>query len=351
MSTPTITPIIAIDAMGGDHGIPVTVLATRRALLRDGQLRLILVGHQEALEAALAAFPAPLRTRVSIQHASQVVAMDDDPAQALRAKKDSSMRRAIELVKEGVAQACVSAGNTGALLAKSRFVLKTLPGIDRPAIMTALPTYAGRTHMLDLGANVDCSAEQLYQFAVMGTEAVAALHDMERPRVGLLNIGHEAIKGNEQVKRAARLLSSSNLNYIGYVEGDALYQDVADVVVCDGFVGNVALKSSEGAAKMVAHYLRQEFNRNWRTRLLGLVALPVLRQLRQRIDPRQYNGASLLGLRGIVVKSHGSADALAFANAVQIAQREVAHNLPEHIGVRIAQHLLTPQVNNGVCPA
>jgi glycerol-3-phosphate acyltransferase PlsX len=264
--------------------------------------------------------------------------MDDDPVQALRLKKDSSMRRAIELVRDGTAQACVSAGNTGALLAKARYVLKTLEGIDRPAIMTALPTYTGHTHMLDLGANVDCSAEHLYQFAVMGAEAVAALRDIDRPRVGLLNIGHEAIKGNEQVKSAARLISDSNLNYIGYVEGDAVYKGIADVVVCDGFAGNIALKSSEGAAKMVAHYLRQEFSRTWLTRLMGLVAMPVLRGLRSRIDPRSYNGASLLGLRGIVVKSHGSADALAFANAIQIARLEVTHNLSQRIGDRISHH-------------
>ena len=241
------------------------------------------------------------------------------------------MRVAIDLVKEEQAQACVSAGNTGALMATARFVLKTLSGIDRPAIITALPTIRGHSHMLDLGANVDSSAEHLYQFAVMGAVLTRAVNDIEAPTVGLLNIGEEAIKGNEQVKEAARLLADSGLHYAGFVEGDDIYKGTVDVVVCDGFVGNIALKTSEGVAKMISHYMRQEFRRNLLTRLAGLVALPVLKSFRARIDPRAYNGASLVGLRGIVIKSHGSADSFSFANAIREAVVEVRNNVPERI--------------------
>ena len=266
--------------------------------------------------------------------------MDELPSRALRGKKDSSMRVAIDLVKQGRADACVSAGNTGALMATARFVLKTLPHIDRPAIITALPAINGRTWVLDLGANVDCEAEHLFQFAVMGSELVAAVEGIARPTVGLLNIGQEEIKGNEQVKGAHELLSASELNYVGYVEGDDIYlRDTLDIVVTDGFVGNVALKNTEGVAKMIRHFMAAEFKRNIFTRLAALAALPVLRSLSRRIDPRRYNGASLLGLRGIVVKSHGGADAFAFENAIAIAKKEVLADIAARIEQRVSQQL------------
>lgn len=250
------------------------------------------------------------------------------------------MRVAIDLVKQGRADACVSAGNTGALMATARFVLKTLPRVDRPAIITALPAISGHTWVLDLGANVDCEAEHLYQFAVMGAELVAAVDGIVRPEVGLLNIGQEEIKGNEQVKKAHELLSASELNYVGYVEGDDIYlRNDLDIVVTDGFVGNVALKNTEGVAKLIRHFMTQEFKRNIFTKLSGLIALPVLRALRRRIDPRRYNGASLLGLRGIVVKSHGGADVLAFENAIAIAKKEVKADIAARIAARVDQQL------------
>jgi phosphate acyltransferase len=274
--------------------------------------------------------------------ARELVAMDEPPAQALRSKKDSSMRVAIDLVKSGDAHACVSAGNTGALMAISRFVLKTLPGIDRPAIATVLPNMRRtNTYVLDLGANVDCTAQHLLQFAIMGAMLVAAVEHKERPTVGLLNIGVEDIKGNEAVKQAAALLRESGLNFVGNVEGDDIYKGNVDVVVCDGFVGNVALKSSEGVAQMMAKTLREEFSRTAFTKLAALIALPVLRSFRARLDPRRYNGASLLGLRGIVIKSHGSADAFAFGQALERAVEEVRNEVPQRIEARMAQ--LIPQ--------
>jgi glycerol-3-phosphate acyltransferase PlsX len=327
---------IALDGMGGDVGPDVVVPAALRVLKTAGNaLRLILVGQENVLSARLAKLKAKGHPQLVVRNASQLVSMDESPAQALRVKKDSSMRVAINLVKQGEADACVSAGNTGALMATARFVLKTSPGIDRPAICTTLPTVRGHTRVLDLGANVDSKAEHLLQFAVMGS-VLANVNGIEQPRVGLLNIGEEDIKGNEQVKDAARLLSVSDLNYIGFVEGDGIFLDDVDVVVCDGFVGNVALKSSEGVAKLVRHYLTQEFKRNLLTRLAGLIALPVLRSFRRKIDPRRYNGASLLGLQGIVVKSHGGADALAFANAIQVAILEVEQEVPRRIDAYLA---------------
>jgi glycerol-3-phosphate acyltransferase PlsX len=277
--------------------------------------------------------------RLHIRHASQTVGMDEPPAQALRLKKDSSMRVALDLVRSDEAKACVSAGNTGALMATARYVLKTLPGIDRPAIITAIPSLQGHTHMLDIGANVDCTAEHLAQFATMGAIVASAVDNIDNPRVGLLNVGAEQIKGNDQVKEAARLLAGGDLNYIGYVEGDEIYGDRADVVVCDGFVGNVSLKTSEGVARMISHYLREEFRRTVLNRLIGLIALPVLKQLRRRIDPRRYNGASLLGLQGIAIKSHGSADAVSFGNAIDIAVLEVRKDVPNRIDRHIEEHL------------
>ena len=270
--------------------------------------------------------------------------MDESPATALKNKKDSSMRVAINLVKNKQADAAVSAGNTGALMATARFVLKTLPGIDRPAICTVLPAAGGHTHMLDLGANVDSEAEHLYQFALMGSELVKAIDDNPNPRVGLLNIGQEAIKGNEQVKAANSLLQGSPLNYIGYVEGDDIYHGDVDVVVCDGFVGNVALKTSEGLAKMVSGQLKKEYSANWFTKLAGLISLPVLKSFRHKFDPRRYNGASLLGLQGIVVKSHGGADSLAYANAIGIARTEIIKQVPQRIHKQL-EHLLAQRQN------
>ena len=332
---------IAVDAMGGDHGATVVVPAALDVLAGIDDIRLVLVGDQAVIghEIDRVGQRADHRERLRIHHASQRVEMDEPPAVALRNKKDSSMRVAIDLVKRGDADACVSAGNTGALMATARFVLKTLPGIDRPAISTALPTMKGHTHVLDLGANVDSTPGQLLEFAVMGSVLVSAVDNLPSPRVGLLNIGEEPIKGNERVKETAQLLAQSDLNYVGFVEGDDIYAGTVDVVVCDGFVGNVALKTSEGVARMISHFLRQEFTRNPLTRLAGLVALPVLRRLRARIDPRRYNGASLLGLRGTVVKSHGGAARRAFAHALREAAREVEKNVPqrisEHLGARL----------------
>lgn len=323
--------VIAIDAMSGDHGPGVTVPASLRALEKYPKLKLILVGDELILGEELARHGGRLGDRLMLQHASQVVGMDEAPSSALRGKKDSSMRVAINLVKDGAAQACVSAGNTGALMATGRFVLKTLEGIDRPAIITSLPTISGHTHVLDLGANVDSPAEVLYQFAVMGSVLVSAVDNNPSPTVGLLNIGAEEIKGNEQVKEAAKLLAASGLNYIGFVEGDDINKGTADVVVADGFVGNVALKTIEGVAKMISHLMKQEFKRNIFTKLAALVAMPVLNAFRRRIDPRAYNGASLVGLRGIVIKSHGSADEFSFTTAIGEAVLEVEKNVPEMI--------------------
>jgi glycerol-3-phosphate acyltransferase PlsX len=327
---------IALDAMGGDHGPLATVPAAVESAARFPDLDLILVGDESTLRQALGAQAERYRDRIRIQHASEVVSMDESPSKALRGKKDSSMRVAINLVRDGAAAACVSAGNTGALMAIAKFVLKTIPGIDRPAIMGAVPTLNGHTHMLDLGANVDCSAEHLLQFAVMGYELVRAVEDKERPTVGLLNIGEEEIKGNEQVKQAARLIGDSYVHFIGYVEGNDIFAGSVDIVVTDGFVGNVALKTSEGLAKVISQSLKAEFERNFLTKASGLVAMPVLKAFKQRFDPRRHNGASLVGLRGIVVKSHGNADALSFGNAIKIAVKEVEKAVPSRIGARVA---------------
>ena len=332
---------IALDGMGGDIGPEVVVPAALRVLeTSKALLQLILVGQEDVLSAKLAKLKATHRPGISIRHASQVVGMNEPPSQALRFKKDSSMRVAINLVQQGEADACVSAGNTGALMATARFVLKTLPGIDRPAICTAIPSVHGHTHVLDLGANVDSKADHLLQFAIMGSVLVTAVDNIEVPRIGLLNIGEEDIKGNEQVKNAATLLAASDLNYIGFVEGDSVFLEDVDVVVCDGFVGNVALKTTEGTARLIRHFLTKAFKQNLLTRLAGLVALPVLHAFSRKIDPRRYNGASLLGLQGIVIKSHGSADALAFANAIRIAMVEVEKAVPQ----RINKYLAVPHV-------
>lgn len=336
---------IALDAMGGDFGPSVVVPAALTALSNHKDLSLILVGQEDAIKSALQNAGGSLSERLSIKHASQVVGSSELPSLALRGKKDSSMRVAINLVKEGFAQACVSAGNTGALMATARFVLKTLPGIDRPAICSALPTTTGHIHVLDLGANVDSSAESLFEFAVMGSALVTAVDNIENPTIGLLNIGEEEIKGNERVKEAARVISQSKLNYIGYVEGDGIYQGVCDVVVCDGFIGNVMLKTSEGVAKMVTHYMKQEFKRNPLTLLAGIISAPILKAFKKRVDPREYNGASLLGLQGIAIKSHGGADSYSFSKAIEVAILEIEKNVPALITKQLESQLVERQVS------
>jgi glycerol-3-phosphate acyltransferase PlsX len=333
---------VAVDCMGGDHGPHVTVPAALEFQARLGDVDVVLVGRREAIEAELAARGAAPGARLRVHHAAELVAMDEPPAQALRYKKDSSMRVAVNLVKSGEAHACLSAGNTGALMAISRFVLKTLDGIDRPAIATVLPNMKRtNTYVLDLGANVDCTADRLLQFGIMGAMLVAAVEHKERPTVGLLNIGTEDIKGNEAVKQAAGLLRASGLNFIGNVEGNDIYKGTVDVVVCDGFVGNVALKASEGVAAMLTSTMREEFSRTALTKMAALIAMPVLRAFRDRLDHRRYNGASLLGLRGIVIKSHGSADVFAFGQALARAVDEVRNSVPQRIAERMVQ--LQPQ--------
>ena len=334
------TITVAIDAMGGDHGVSVTVAAALSYLKHTLDTKIILVGDRDAVERTLAASGRFESQRVSIQLATEVVAMDEAPALAIRKKKDSSMRIAVNLVKEGRADACVSAGNTGALMAISSFVLKTLPGIERPAIAATLPTYTGQTLVLDLGANVNCSAQQLRQFGVMGAMLATAVDGKDRPTVGLLNIGAEAIKGNDVVKEAADLLRGSHLNFYGNVEGDDIFKGTVDVVVCDGFTGNVLLKSTEGLARIMGTFLREEFSRNLLTKLSSIVAIPVIKAFRRRVDPRQYNGATLVGLRGIVVKSHGSADVFAFETAIGRAAAEVKNGVLKRIEDMIAsQHV------------
>ncbi len=321
--------------MGGDFGPRSIVQACVACLLATPSLHLTLVGQSSLLEDLIARHSGVDRSRLHVVHAGEIITMDERPSQALRGKPDSSMRVALGLLAEGKAHACVSAGNTGALMALSRFVLKTLPGIDRPAMVAAMPTRGGYCQLLDLGANVDCTAEHLYQFAVMGSVAAEAL-GVVRPRVALLNVGTEDIKGNQQVKLAAGLLQAApGLNYIGFVEGDGLYRGEADVVVCDGFVGNVLLKSSEGLALMIGERIEGLFRRNVLSRLVGLMARPVLGQLKADLAPARHNGASFLGLQGIVVKSHGSADAQGFQSAIQRALIEIQENLPRRLRGRL----------------
>lgn len=328
---------IAIDCMGGDYGPAVTLPAAFNFLRHERDAAVIVVGRTDALGPLMKEAAREFGTRLRIRDASEVVEMDDPLALALRGKKDSSMRVAIDLVKSGEADAAVSAGNTGALMAISRFVLKTLPGIDRPAICSVLPTMKGETYVLDLGANVDCGPEHLCQFGVMGAMLCAAVEHKERPSVGLLNIGEEDIKGNDVVKRAGDLLRSSGLNFFGNVEGDDIYKGTTDVVVCDGFVGNVTLKASEGLAQMLGSFLREELSRNWIAKLGAMVALPALKAFKRRVDHRRYNGASLLGLRGIVLKSHGSADAYAFEKALHRAAEEVRNGVLKRIEAQLGQ--------------
>ena len=337
---------IAVDAMGGDHGAHVTVPAAVAYLKKYPNDTIILIGLTDVIEAELRALHIK-HPRLLVQAASEIVGMDESPQSAMRNKKDSSMRVAINRVKSGEAQACVSAGNTGALMATARYVLKTLPGIDRPAIASFLPTVSGQVCMLDLGANVDCSAEHLLQFALMGSTLVSALEHTENPSVGLLNIGSEDIKGNEVVKQAAELLQASDLNFYGNVEGDDIFKGITDVVVCDGFVGNVALKTAEGVAKMMGGFLSAGFKKNLFTRLTALVAMSVLKAFKHRLDHRRYNGASFLGLKGIVVKSHGSADSFAFLCAIERAAEEARGGMLQHISDHVEKWHLARQSTLG----
>jgi glycerol-3-phosphate acyltransferase PlsX len=322
---------IAIDVMSGDHEPREYVAGALRALADDGELRALLVGEPQLIAAALAAAPAVVRERAHAVPASQVVTMAEKPREAIRHKKDSSMRVAVNQVHEGRACACVSAGNTGALTAIAHFVLKTLPGVERAAIISAIPAAHGHTHMLDLGANTKATPEQLRQFAAMGAIVARDVYGVTSPRIGLLNIGEEDIKGHEVVQGAHALLATSGLNYVGFVEGDDIFSGDVDVVVTDGFTGNVALKTMEGVAALIADRLRREFQVSLPARLAGVVARPVLRRAAAGLDPRRYNGACMVGLAGIVVKSHGRADGVAFARAIGTAALAARRNLPSHI--------------------
>lgn len=327
--------VVAIDAMSGDFGPHCIVPACVSSLAEIPSLHLVLVGQAPLLEELIARHPSVDRARLRIEHASDVIAMGERPAQTLRNKPDASMRVALELLQEGRVQACVSAGNTGALMALSRHILKTLPGIDRPAMVATIPTSRGICQLLDVGANVDCTAEQLYQFAVMGSVAAQAL-GMSRPRVALLNVGTEDIKGNQRVRMAASLLQRATaLNYIGFIEGDGVYRGLADVVVCDGFVGNVLVKSSEGLVAMINGEIKAQFGRNIGARLVGTLALPFFRRLKTELRSGAYNGASFLGLQGIVVKCHGASGPKEFQGAIRRALAEIQQNMPQRLHGRL----------------
>jgi len=323
---------IAIDTMGGDFGVDVTVPAALISLQKHPNLSVILVGDEGRITAKLRELKELDNKRITIHPTTEVVAMNESPQSALKNKKNSSMRVSINLVKTGNAKACVSAGNTGALMATARFVLKMLPGIDRPAIASNLPNQKGKTTcLLDLGANSDCSAEHLLQFAIMGAMLVTALSKRKTPTIGLLNIGSEDIKGNETVKEASILLRNSHLNFYGNVEGDDIFKGTTDVIVADGFVGNIALKTTEGLANMLRRFLTEEYKKNVLTKLMALISLPVLRAFKRRVDPRRYNGASFLGLNGVVVKSHGGTDIYGFSYAIETAIHEVEAKIIDKI--------------------
>lgn len=330
---------IAVDAMGGDVGVSITVPAVLDFLKEIPEARVVLVGQESMVMPELKRLKAVDHPRLAFHSATEVVAMDESPALALKNKKDSSMRVCANLVKEGRAQALVSSGNTGALMAISRFVLKTIPGIDRPAIAKQLPTLNGSTCVLDLGANVDCTPEHLQQFAIMGSCLVEATQHKPRPTVGLLNIGTEAMKGNELVRNTGDLLAQTDINYYGNVEGNDIYLGTVDVIVCDGFTGNVALKASEGLSRMLAAFIKAEFTRNPLTWLVGLIAYPVMGKFKKRVDTRRYNGASLVGLRGIVVKSHGGADRFAFKCALERAYEEAQSGVIPRIEAQVSRRL------------
>lgn len=324
--------------MGGDFGPPVSVAASEMALKNHSNLNLQLFGDETEINQQLKHVSAELRQRIEVSHTTDVVQMDDKPSVALRNKKNSSMRKAIEAVRDEQADACVSAGNTGALMALARFILKMIPGIDRPAIITAIPTAKGHTYMLDLGANVDCDSETLFQFGIMGSVLSSAIDNIEEPQVGLLNIGEEEIKGNDQVKQAAQLLSDSpHIHYIGFIEGNDIFTGDCDVVVTDGFTGNNVLKASEGVVRLLALKLKSVFEKNWVFKLIGLVIRPILKQFKDEIDPDKYNGATLIGLKGIVIKSHGGASVKATLHAIEEAIAEVEKNIPQRIAQEVEQ--------------
>jgi len=323
---------IALDMMSGDHGVSSSVPAAEEALLKFHDLFLILVGDDKEINNLLSDKMKDLEgARYKIVHTKEFINMNDEIIAAIRTKKNSSMRLAINAVKNKDADACVSAGNTGALMALSKIILKTIPGIDRPAICGSLPTKFGQFHMLDLGANVECDAQHLYQFSIMGSALVQSLQLNDKPVVGLMNIGSEEIKGNEKIKSAGQLMQKSNLNYAGFVEGDDIFSGKFDVIVTDGFVGNIALKSIEGVAKVISHFIKKEFTKNIFTKLSALISLPVMNSVKKKVDPRKYNGASLLGLQGVVVKSHGGADSYAFSQAIDTAYNEVKNELLDKI--------------------
>ena len=332
---------VSIDASGGDYGIPVTIEAGINALSKYEDLQIHFVGDSLSIENELKKHRKSnlLKNRIDITHASEVISMDESPSNALRKKKDSSMRIAINLVKDGIADACVSAGNTGALMAIARFVLKTIDGVDRPAIMSSVPTITGHNHILDLGANIDSKPETLLQFAIMGSIAVQHTENIQKPSIGLLNVGVEDMKGHEKIQATADLLKDSSLNYQGFVEGDDIYKGVVDVIVCDGFEGNIALKASEGVANMVSHFIKESFNKNLLTKIVALFAKPVLKNFKAKVDPGKHNGASLLGLKGVVVKSHGNADADSFLQAIKEAYLEAHAKITEKISEQLTQEL------------
>jgi glycerol-3-phosphate acyltransferase PlsX len=314
--------VLAIDAMGGDYGVNITVPACLRFLQENAEVKLILVGDRDRIYQNTTQALSYYSDRIEVVHATQVVGMDEAPHSAMRTKRDSSMRLAINLVKEGKAHAVVSAGNTGALMAIARYVLRTMEGIDRPAIAKLMPTIKGEVCVLDLGANIECAPEHLFQFGVMGAQLMRGVTGKQNPSIGVLNIGSEEIKGNETVKKAAELLKNANLNFYGNVEGNDIFNGVVDVVVTDGFTGNVALKTTEGVAKMISLFLKQEFTKNWLSKSIAMLSYPILRRLKTRLDPRKYNGAVLLGLSGLVVKSHGGADIDGFYYALEQAYHE-----------------------------
>ncbi len=335
---------VSIDASGGDYGAPVSIKAGIQALNVFQDLYLVFVGDKPSIQAQLNKYRLNnVESRFEVVHASEVVTMSESPAVALRKKKDSSMRIAINLVKNLDVNACVSAGNTGALVAISRFVLKTIRGIERPAIMGRMPTKIGHTHMLDLGANVDSKPELLAKFATMGSITIQHTENIPSPAIGLLNIGEEDIKGNEKIKETAQLLKTSGLNYIGFIEGDDIYKGSVDLVVCDGFEGNIALKASEGVAEMMGYYLKQAFNKNIFTKIIALIATPVLKDFKLSLNPGQYNGASLLGLRGIVIKSHGGANTQSFFQAIKEAYLEAHAKIAEKIAYQVSLELKKQQ--------
>ncbi len=331
---------ISIDAMGGDHGLGTTVPAAIEYLQQQPEDEIVLVGDEDEISSSIKIAGKMPMDRLSIRHAAEVVTMDDSPAYALRKIKDSSMRVAINLVKEGFTHACVSAGNTGALMATARFVLRTIPGIDRPAICAALPRLNGHTYMLDLGANVDVRPEILLQFGLMGSQMVECLDGKSNPTVALLNIGVEEMKGNDAIKATAELFKSSRLNYTGFIEADEIYLGETDLIVCDGILGNIALKASEGVAQMIMGVLKEEFRQNAITKLRGAMAKPVLNSFRQRLDHRRFNGASLLGLQGTVIKSHGGTDPIGFMHAIEVAAEEARNDLVNRIQGALTGHPL-----------